>query len=641
MKRKIKLALTLVCFFAFQTLTMASINVTRGGDHSVTFTNYWNYYYIQAFTVWWARITSAAHSSGTGGTWFMLYSEPSTGTPCRVVTIVCTRASGGDSTELFSVTFSGTVRGGSTGSGITRFNITGTFEETLAITPGELIVPLDKAANFTLYNTGYRCGSYWQIPPSTSWISSHPYYSAPTDVAGIFKVVAAAHDDGGDALSGDDAADLTVVKIVSVKVGTAPNEIVSTVAATEPGPGPDQTYYVPKLPDTNVTVTATPYPDVWPENYPLWSPGTTPSQNGSPTYNHSTATAGTTKIIASCGNNKALNVVVVEVAKIVASSSSASKDIESTKDYTALTNNERLLTVADEEVTITATPNPADVWPEGYPLWPSHLYWGIPVYVFTPTVGETTPGAHCGNNVGIKILAFAASISKSTYSDKLRVIYKLTPASVAGFGFEFSIGGVSKNGTVDSELNADTTPLTISSLIATVGTGSINFKLIDPVTGVKANLANQYTVREREIYKEGGTYSGTIPGDSGSGGGSFTPFTFMIKAKSKYRNILFFSNLSTPILSSYWATSFSKELLPSDSWTSDRILAGTLDLSQEVSVSQTFTPGEANAGYIMNSGPLDSVFTITYYFWELQNTGTVRLELDDDKPEMQGVIPQQ
>ena len=393
-RRRSKLALILVCSIAFQALIMTEPkagNILQQGAHeTVTFTSYVDTYTLAKWIGWPWLITSA--NIDASGLWIMTYNIDQTWVtemPCRQVYATGLRSTGGDSTELFSTRVYGTYwAGGEGGGGTPTYSISANFLETLAIIPSELIVPLDTTANFTLYNFGnYRSGSYWQIPPSATWISSHPSYSAPTDVAGEFWITAAPHADGGDAIS------IPEVAVAALKV--------------------------------------------------------------------------------------------VEVAKIVASSSSASKDIESTKDSSSLTNNERLLTMAGENVTITATPNPADIWPETYPRWPSQQYWGSSTYTFGPATGQTIEWATCGNDKAIKVLAATITHGTPTYNSNgptIEIPYTLSPSQLEGFLYIFGLGILLSEVDVVARDLKETVVINIDNLAT--GTGDISFHLCDPVTGV-------------------------------------------------------------------------------------------------------------------------------------------------------------
>lgn len=136
------------------------------------------------------------------------------------------------------------------------------------------------------------------------WQNAGANYGLPTTLkAGQYMLTAARNTQGAFSAY----ASAKIIQVKSVSAG----EVTSTVDSSATS---IPTLYVERKDNTTITVTATPEPGSdWPANYPTWSGGGTVDSNDPAKYIIPGNVATSYTVTATCGNEKAIKVVVVDV----------------------------------------------------------------------------------------------------------------------------------------------------------------------------------------------------------------------------------------------------------------------------------------------------------------------------------------
>jgi hypothetical protein len=168
-------------------------------------------------------------------------------------------------------------------------------------------------------------------------------------------------------------------KAMKVCVVGVKNVSAEDITSTTDNPGNNETLYVP-VGSSSIEITPEPEPEGdWPDDFPTWTGAT--GEDGSNTADFTdTAQPGTHTIEATCGNSKAMKIVVVGVKEICHDDSSKKSD-ESLE--VSLGENETVYSAPYVDVDLTANPDPDNAnWPDetllsDYPSWNCECGWPI------------------------------------------------------------------------------------------------------------------------------------------------------------------------------------------------------------------------------------------------------------------------
>ncbi len=313
------------------------------------------------------EILSSSASGGGGGNW--VASPPPTDAngnsnyPRGSVAAYGTRIAGTGTAQMFSATFGGAIRpvGPGSGSATYTYSVTASWNDfSLFMDPSQAVVPLGSNGGFALAwlnASGVKhtvSSPYWKCTPDvqTTWQQGLPAPSLP----GQYTVMASPHNDDGDMKTGN----LKVVGVASL----LPNE------GTEFDDGDNnndtKTFVVSKAASGEVTVTATPNPNISEANLPVGCAGEWTLSGGTGTgklqRTVSKTTAGTTTLTCTCGtSSKTTKIIVVEVASPLQYKigSGAYANVTGT-----------IIVVKGTTVDFKAFSSPSGVtWPSGKPVW--------------------------------------------------------------------------------------------------------------------------------------------------------------------------------------------------------------------------------------------------------------------------------
>lgn len=326
-------------------------------NEEVTFTNFSDSYSIGTSGQYGWTIKTASLSGGSGG-WHFRCSHTDSGTThsvCGNSTYAVGSRSlpGGSSIDLFSASISGTIiPPGSGGNRTYHYSVTGKFKGVVSITPQTKTVPLGGGgSSYRLWSTydgvAHHIYGYWRTMPNysgdggSSDMSWHgtSYYGGDASRPGVFAIQGAAHNDGGDEAS---ASELKVIAVSSI--AATPTSGTSETSSTDgwerndreelvkDGNGnniPEEIPYAYSKKGCSVNLTATPKPNSsWPTftsgedtfSYPTWSVAGVSSPlsvlsatSGANSSIIADGASGTRQVVASCGNNKKINVKFIKV----------------------------------------------------------------------------------------------------------------------------------------------------------------------------------------------------------------------------------------------------------------------------------------------------------------------------------------